>query len=233
MGGYLKRKAEEFFSGVYRFFFFPFKKAAGELMKGCIIKQGAYYNKGTVLYGRNFLGRNTYLTHVEMGFGSYVAEGGRLVDVRMGRYCSIGPHIYCAFGLHPVKGYPSTHPFFYSASKELGCTYSDRTVYKEERFADSEGRMRVVIGNNVWIGARVTLLEGVRIGDGAVVAAGALVNEDLEPYTICAGVPARKIGVRFTASQEAELKRRGLENWWDLGEKELIRLVREGRFGAL
>ena len=52
-------------------------------------------------------------------------------------------------------------------------------------------RAPVVIGNDVWIGARVILLPGVRIGDGAVIAAGAVVSRDVEPYTIVGGVPAR------------------------------------------
>lgn len=51
----------------------------------------------------------------------------------------------------------------------------------------------VKIGNKVWIGANVTILPGVRIGDGAIVAAGAVVTKDVDPLTIVGGVPARKI----------------------------------------
>ena len=233
MKNYFLRKAEELFSGLYRLLVFPFKKAGKELFGSCVLKQGAYYNRGTRLMGRNFLGRNTYLTHVELGYGSYVAEGSRLVDVCVGKYCSIGPRIYCAFGLHPVKGYPSTHPAFYSASGAEGFTYARKTVFREERYADEERGFRVVMGNNVWLGAGVMLLEGIRIGDGAVVAAGALVNEDLEPYTIYAGVPARKIGERFTPQQKKKLTEAGLDDWWDRDEKELRRMVEEGRFGEL
>lgn len=49
------------------------------------------------------------------------------------------------------------------------------------------------IGNHVWIGARATILKGVTIGDGAVVAAGAVVNKDVPPNTLVGGVPARII----------------------------------------
>ena len=51
----------------------------------------------------------------------------------------------------------------------------------------------VKIGNNVWCGANVTVLKGVAIGDGAVIAAGSVVNRDVAAYSVVAGVPARKI----------------------------------------
>ena len=54
----------------------------------------------------------------------------------------------------------------------------------------------VKMGDDVWIGVRVTILPGVNIGDGAIIAAGAVVTKDVEPYSIVGGVPARKIGER-------------------------------------
>jgi len=54
----------------------------------------------------------------------------------------------------------------------------------------------VRIGNHVWIGSRAMILPGVTVGEGAVVAAGAVVTRDVEPYTVVAGVPARQIGTR-------------------------------------
>jgi acetyltransferase-like isoleucine patch superfamily enzyme len=54
----------------------------------------------------------------------------------------------------------------------------------------------VIIANHVWIAYRAIILPGVTIGEGAVVAAGAVVTKDVDPYTIVAGSPARKVGVR-------------------------------------
>lgn len=54
----------------------------------------------------------------------------------------------------------------------------------------------VVIGNDVWIGARVIILPGVHIGDGCIIGAGSVVTKDVEPYSIVAGNPARLIGKR-------------------------------------
>ena len=61
-------------------------------------------------------------------------------------------------------------------------------------FADRGGD--VVIGNRAWIGYGALILPGITIGDGAVVGAGAVVTKDVEPFTIVAGNPARKIGER-------------------------------------
>ena len=54
----------------------------------------------------------------------------------------------------------------------------------------------IIIGDYVWVGVNATILKGVKIGDGAVVAAGAVVVEDVPPYTIVGGVPAKIIGQR-------------------------------------
>jgi maltose O-acetyltransferase len=61
-------------------------------------------------------------------------------------------------------------------------------------FADRGGD--VIIGSRVWIGYRAVILPGVKIGDGAVVGAGAVVTKDVEAFAIVAGNPARKIGER-------------------------------------
>jgi acetyltransferase-like isoleucine patch superfamily enzyme len=55
----------------------------------------------------------------------------------------------------------------------------------------------IVVEDDVWIGWRATVLDGVTIGRGAVVAACAVVTKSVPPYSIVAGVPARIIGVRF------------------------------------
>jgi acetyltransferase-like isoleucine patch superfamily enzyme len=65
---------------------------------------------------------------------------------------------------------------------------------QSSEFADHGGE--VLIGDRVWIGYRALVLPGVSIGEGAVVAAAAVVTEDVDPYAIVAGVPARKIGER-------------------------------------
>ncbi len=66
----------------------------------------------------------------------------------------------------------------------------------------------VVIEDDVWCGANVTILKGVTIGHGSVVAAGAVVNKSFPPYSIIGGVPARLLRMRFTESEIEEHEQR-------------------------
>jgi acetyltransferase-like isoleucine patch superfamily enzyme len=56
----------------------------------------------------------------------------------------------------------------------------------------------VIIEDDVWVGSGATLLKGVRVGRGSIIAAGAVVTRDVPPYTICGGAPARVLSVRFS-----------------------------------
>lgn len=68
-------------------------------------------------------------------------------------------------------------------------------------FSGRPAQRECIIHDDVWIGARVTILKGTCIGRGSVIAAGALVVKDVEPYTIVGGVPARVIGKRFDTEE--------------------------------
>jgi acetyltransferase-like isoleucine patch superfamily enzyme len=72
---------------------------------------------------------------------------------------------------------------------------------EEKRPEDDEP---VSIGDDVWLGTRCIILKGVDVGRGAIVAAGAVVTEDVPPYAVVAGVPARTVRMRFDARTVAE-----------------------------
>jgi len=66
---------------------------------------------------------------------------------------------------------------------------------------------RLTIGNDVWIGRRVMVMPGVRIGDGAIIAAGAVVTKDIPDYAIVGGVPAKVIRFRTSGDQAGQVPR--------------------------
>ncbi len=104
-------------------------------------------------------------------------------NLKIGHYCSIAPEVsFVIDGEHNYKSV-STYPFKqrYLGGKDTSETKGD-----------------ILIGDDVWIGYRATILSGVKIGQGAVIAAGAVVVSDVAPYTIVGGVPAKVIRKRFT-----------------------------------
>jgi virginiamycin A acetyltransferase len=83
-----------------------------------------------------------------------------------------------------------------------------------------EPRNFIIIGNDVTVGANAIILPGVRIGDGAVVGAGAIVTTDVPPYAIVAGVPAKIIRYRYSSEQIEKLLRIA---WWNWDEDKIFR----------
>jgi len=132
----------------------------------------------------------------------------------VGAYCSIGVELIVRRRNHPIER-PFLHPFFYNS--HLGLIPRDAVP----RDADNP----LTIENDAWIGDRVTLLSGcTKIGNGAIVAAGAVVTRDVPPYAIVAGVPARIMRFRFTDAQIAQLE---ASRWW---ERDIASLISDPPF---
>lgn len=79
-----------------------------------------------------------------------------------------------------------------------------------------------VIGNDVWIGYGATIMPGVRIGDGAIIATKSVVTKDVEPYAIVGGNPAKEIRKRFT---DDKIKKLLDIKWWDWSIEEITENV--------
>ena len=71
----------------------------------------------------------------------------------------------------------------------------------------------IIIGNDVWIGAKSTIMSGVKIGDGAIIGATATVSKDVPPYAIVVGNPAKIVKYRFTENQIESLMKIAWWNW--------------------
>jgi acetyltransferase-like isoleucine patch superfamily enzyme len=120
----------------------------------------------------------------------------------IGSFCSVANDvIFILSGEHHIHRV-STYPF-----KEFG-----KHVPKFVDYVDTKTKGPIVVGNDVWIGCRATILSGVKIGNGAVIGAGSVVVKDVPPFAIVGGVPAEIIAYRFNPDQIASLQKIG---WWD------------------
>jgi len=158
----------------------------------------------------NRIYRRANLRSTSLGRMTYVAEASRIGFADIGAFSSIGPNVLLGgLGCHPVDRL-STHPAFYSSRLQAGDTFSENDLFEE--------LPRVTVGSDVWIGAGSIVLDGVKIGNGAIIAAGAVVTKDVPPYAIVGGVPARLIRYRFDQETINAL----LEwRWWDLDNNQL------------
>jgi len=151
---------------------------------------------------------------VRSGLGdfSYAAQGAILVNVRAGRFCSIGQEVQIGMFRHPARDFVSTYPAFFSVDNSgCRCSFVTRPGFDEDPLPTE-------IGHDVWIGNRAIIPGGVTIGTGAVVAAGAVVTKDVPPYAIVGGNPARLIRYRF---EEDDIRFLLESRWWELPEEEL------------
>ncbi|MDO4965124.1 MAG: CatB-related O-acetyltransferase [Lachnospiraceae bacterium] len=218
------RKIGEIGSILYRALIFPFVRIGIEAKTKSIMKQETYVNKGTKLLGKNYLDRNVYLTNVCLGFGSYIGRNSKASNMRVGKYTSIGCDFRTILGSHPLDTFVSTHPGFYTKDSIFPASYAKENTYEENVYTDKENGYQVEIGNDVWIGASVAVLQGVHIGDGACIGAGSLVTKDVEPYAVYAGVPAKKIKMRFS---DEEIKKLQEIRWFDKNEAWIMEHIDE------
>jgi Acetyltransferase (isoleucine patch superfamily) len=131
----------------------------------------------------------------------------------IGKYCSIacGAKFMFTSGNHTMSSL-STYPFpiFYEEWELGGCSVTEAW--------DNKGD--IVIGNDVWIGYEAVVMQGVHIGDGAIVGTRAVVTKDVPPYTIVGGIPAKEIKKRFSDEVIEKLKEL---HWWDWDEQAVQR----------
>lgn len=120
----------------------------------------------------------------------------------IGKFCQIatGVRFIMNGSNHAMNGF-STYPF-----KVFGGTWAE----KDPMQIVNKGY--TVIGNDVWIGNNVTFMQGVKVGDGAIIGTNSLVTKDVEPYTIVGGNPAKVIRKRFAAETIEFLL---ALQWWD------------------
>lgn len=133
--------------------------------------------------------------------------------VTVGNYTSISGNCLILLQADHRVDWITTFPFNYRTG-----IFPHANVVKGH--PTSKGNVR--IGNDVWIGINVTILSGVEIGDGAVVAAESVVTKSVPPYTIVGGSPAKEIKKRFTDEQIMALLK---IKWWNWPPEKVDRNV--------
>jgi acetyltransferase-like isoleucine patch superfamily enzyme len=147
------------------------------------------------------VGNCTYgLQYIQLRFG------GDNANMKIGSFCSIADNIKVFLGGNHRTDWVTTYPF--------GHVYQDIfNTFDGSGHPTTNGD--VIVGNDVWIGSNTTIMSGVKIGDGAVIAANSHVVKDVEPYAIVGGNPARTIRYRFSQEQISKLLEICWWNWDD------------------
>ena len=156
------------------------------------LEHGVWIDAGASVYG------------TRVGRWSYIGERSLAVYSDIGSFCSVAAHAVIGGGNHPTDRV-GTSRLLYSSMRNPWGPVEGSVGWREEL-------PKTFVGNDVWIGYCAVILPGVTVGDGAVVAAGAVVTRDVEPYSIVAGVPARHLRMRFPAEDVAWLR---AARWWE------------------
>lgn len=149
------------------------------------------YNK---IYDNFYVGRHTYgyndIRPLDWG------EGKKLY---IGNYCSLATSLVFFLGGNHRSDWVTTYPFNVLRDKAKHI----------KGHPSSNGD--IVIGNDVWIGRNVTIMSGINVGDGAIIATNSTITKNVEPYTIVGGNPMRVIKKRFSEEQISDLLN---IKWW-------------------
>ena len=150
------------------------------------------------------IGKHTY--KIENLQIYYYDSGAKLY---IGNFCSIASGIKIFLGGNHRHDWVTTYPF--------GHIHQDIfNNFNGEGHPTTKGD--IIIGNDVWIGQNTTIMSGIKIGDGAVIANNSHIVKDVEPYSIVGGNPAKLIRYRFTTEQIDKLLR---IKWWDWEDEKI------------
>ena len=167
----------------------------------------ARLEKKNVSDSQIFIGKHTY------GFENISVAWQQNEKVVIGAFCSIAGNITIQHGGNHNSSWISTYPFGHlpnDSFKVLPVTGHPKLSRKVE------------IGNDVWIANNVTLMGGVKIGDGVIVAMNSHVTRSIPPYEVWGGNPAEKIKDRFP--EDIKLKLLELK-WWELPDSLIENLI--------
>jgi acetyltransferase-like isoleucine patch superfamily enzyme len=171
--------------------------------KTCHIYPGVYLND-TKIGNFNVLFQNVSIISSFIGDHTYIQKNSKVYNANIGKFCSIASNVTIGPGLHNIESV-TTHPAFYLLNTPLVVKFPNRDLFEIKKKV-------TIIENDVWIGENVIIMDGVNVGTGSIIAAGAIVTKDIPPYTICGGIPAKIIRNRFSKEDIEFLLE---SNWWN------------------
>lgn len=181
-----------------------FKKILFRTFRSFVGKKGVYgklgksnkFTKGVFIADYASIGNNNY-------FGPYTMINNAII----GNYCSFAPGVKIGQGEHSLN--------FITTCQKIS----------KEIIEHSLNISPSIIGNDVWCGANVVILQGIKIGNGVVIGANAVVTHDIPDYAIAVGVPAKVIKYRFDSDIIMEIQQ---SEWWNYdikNAKEIIKTI--------
>jgi len=178
-------------------------------LRGAAITGSRVHPTAKVEPGSNFVAST-------MGRHSFCGYDCEISNADIGPFCSIANHVAIGGGRHPVE-WVGMSPVFYEGRDSVAKKFSEFPRPAPDRTS---------IGADVWVGYRAIVMQGVTIGHGAVIGAGAVVTRDVEPYSICGGSPARHIRYRFDENLRERLI---ASEWWEKPDSVLERCAHKIR----
>lgn len=175
-------------------FRFRYTKIGG----GCCINQNSQIAPNTNILSKCIINNSKIEQYTYLGNNCIVQ------NTNIGKFCSIANDVLIGLGKHPINQF-STSPLFYRVNNPLNIKLVDSNSEFQEY-------QQIKIGNDVWIGARSIILDGVTIGHGAIIAANSVVTKDIQPYSIVGGTPAKIIKYRFSTEEIENLLQ---SEWWN------------------
>lgn len=172
--------------------------------KNAIIDSGCAINGFSKVEPYSHILSKTIINNSIINSYSYIGRNSIIQNTTIGKFCSIANDVFIGLGKHPLDFF-STAPIFYRKINPLKLELVDANL-------DFDEYEKIVIGCDVWIGARAIIMDGVSIGHGAIVAANSVVTKNVPPYAIVGGVPAKILKYRFNEKKIEVLLN---SKWWE------------------